>query len=522
MAVRQTPNRLLQLAGLATIGFVFFGGIFTPLQSCREAVFRVWLLGTQRAFSGVVWLVALILVPTVVSHWGILPMEPATSVAWLAIGWLISVLPFLLYRATSQRRPDFLSTLVLPLWGVAFQLLAQHVLPVDILPLYSFAEPVSENVILAHAADLLASMTVTFLVYWFAAALLWMWDLEFKFSKIAGGAGIFGGVFALMMGYALFPRTAPERLAATPSNPDIAWLCAVAALMLSGWSLLQSHRRRREWASRTETITLLRNPNTGEPVRVDGQGDHACLVSPSGERFPIVDGIPVFTAPDKISGSNRKYNRLYRILAGFYDDIQRVTCLLRGTTRYQYAMTYLGGLEVRPGHTVLETSVGTGLNFQCFPRGVKLLGLDLSAEMLLKCRQNLIRWDIEADLFVGNAEELPFTDESVDVVFHTGGINFFNDRAKAIREMIRVAKPGSRILIADETEEHVTGIYEKTPLIGRYFRNRQQAVIAPVDLVPQQMEEVHVELLRGGRFYVLTFRKPIRSPMLAQMSGGPR
>jgi len=64
--------------------------------------------------------------------------------------------------------------------------------------------------------------------------------------------------------------------------------------------------------------------------------------------------------------------------------------------------------------------------------------------MLLKCQQNLIRWDIEADLFVGNAEDLPFTNESVDVVFHTGGIKFFNDRAKSIREMIRVAKPGSR------------------------------------------------------------------------------
>ena len=57
---------------------------------------------------------------------------------------------------------------------------------------------------------------------------------------------------------------------------------------------------------------------------------------------------------------------------------------------------------------------------------------------------------LQGDLFLGNAECLPFADESFDVVFHVGGINFFNDRAKAIREMIRVAKPGSKILIADE------------------------------------------------------------------------
>jgi ubiquinone/menaquinone biosynthesis C-methylase UbiE len=131
--------------------------------------------------------------------------------------------------------------------------------------------------------------------------------------------------------------------------------------------------------------------------------------------------------------------------------------------------------------------------------------------MLARRQMNLVRWGLDADLFLGNAEHLPFADESVDVVFHTGGINFFDDRAQAIREMIRVAKPGSRILVADETEAQVKRVYEQTPLISRLFKNRGQAVASPVDLVPPQMQEVQVELLRGGRFYVLTFRKPVRA-----------
>jgi ubiquinone/menaquinone biosynthesis C-methylase UbiE len=143
------------------------------------------------------------------------------------------------------------------------------------------------------------------------------------------------------------------------------------------------------------------------------------------------------------------------------------------------------------------------------PKGVKLLGLDLSANLLERAQENMIRWGLDADLFLGNAEELPFADDSVDVVFHTGGINFFNDRAKAIREMIRVAKPGSRLLIADETEAHAKSVYERTPLIGKFFRNRREPISAPVDLVPPQMRDVHVELLRDGRFYSLTFRKPL-------------
>jgi ubiquinone/menaquinone biosynthesis C-methylase UbiE len=150
--------------------------------------------------------------------------------------------------------------------------------------------------------------------------------------------------------------------------------------------------------------------------------------------------------------------------------------------------------------------VGTGLNFKYLPGGVKLSGLDLSPEMLINCQSNLRRWRLDADLFLGNAECLPFTDASFDVVFHVGGINFFNDRARAVREMIRVAKPGSLVLIADETEKHVKSVYEKQP--GSLFKNRKEPVTAPVDLVPPEMQDVHLEELRDGQFYALTFRKP--------------
>ena len=118
---------------------------------------------------------------------------------------------------------------------------------------------------------------------------------------------------------------------------------------------------------------------------------------------------------------------------------------------------------------------------------------------------------MDADLFLGNAESLPFADESFDVVFHVGGINFFNDRAKAIREMIRVARPGSLLLIADETEEHVKATYERGPITDRYYKNRSEPVNPPVDLLPPEMQEVKLEILNvvgKNRFYALTFRKP--------------
>ena len=47
----------------------------------------------------------------------------------------------------------------------------------------------------------------------------------------------------------------------------------------------------------------------------------------------------------------------------------------------------------------------------------------------------------------------PNQDDSFGGVFHIGGINFFDDKKRAIEEMIRVARPGSRILISDEKEK---------------------------------------------------------------------
>ncbi len=277
---------------------------------------------------------------------------------------------------------------------------------------------------------------------------------------------------------------------------------------MSAWSFIQPDIRREAWANKAETTAILRSPNTGESLDVVSEGGHEALVSQSGERFPVRNGIPIFLEQKKLTGSNRKYNQLYEIIGGFYDDVQRVACALRGISVGQYLWGYLRFLEINPGDSVLETSVGTGLNYKYLPRGARLFGLDLSAEMLTNCQANLRRWELDADLFLGNAEDLPFANDSFDVVFHVGGINFFNDRAKAIREMIRVAKPGSRLLIADETEEHVKSTFERIPITSRYFKNRREPVKAPIDLVPPEMREIHLEMLRDGRFYALTFRKP--------------
>jgi len=252
------------------------------------------------------------------------------------------------------------------------------------------------------------------------------------------------------------------------------------------------------------SLSLLCDPETRDPLRL---GTDALVNPKSGRCYPLREGIPVFI--EAASGLNRKYQQMYDRIAPGYDLADRLGRFYLWLKREEdYRQGLINELELPSAGRVLEVSIGTGLNVPYFPVGVGVFGLDLSWGMLKKCRKNLIKWKRTAELLQGEGERLPFKDDSFDAVLHVGGINFFNDRAQAIREMVRVVRPGAKIVIVDETEKAVKGGYEKTPLIEGYFKGRDKAVRCPIDLVPPGMPEVQADELFGGRIYRLSFRKP--------------
>jgi ubiquinone/menaquinone biosynthesis C-methylase UbiE len=254
-------------------------------------------------------------------------------------------------------------------------------------------------------------------------------------------------------------------------------------------------------ALNADVLSLLRDPSTQEDLL--DQGD-ALVNTKSGRRYPIRDGIPVFLT--SVSGQNEKYQRLYDRIAVLYDPGQRLYIWL--TRKPPFQLAYMSELEVSTKARVLEVSIGTGANLPFIRSDAEIYGLDLSWGMLRQCRKNLRRWKRTAELFQGEAEQLPFRDEVFDVVFHVGGINFFNDGERAIREMIRVAKPGTKLMIVDETEKVVKRNYEKNPLTRKYYKGRVEAVASPLDLVPREMREIASLTLLDGKLYCVTFRKP--------------
>ena len=215
------------------------------------------------------------------------------------------------------------------------------------------------------------------------------------------------------------------------------------------------------------------------------------------QNIPVRGGIGIFLDETRVSGQNRKSRALYNIIAPFYDLPYAFYDRIAGGGAERIRRKFLEELEIKAGDVVLEVCVGTGINIRYLHKEASYTGLDISLAMLKKCQKNLKKWDRSAHLFLGEAECLPFKEDVFDVVFHMGGINFFNDKAQAIREMVRVAKAGTKLVIVDENEMHTRRRYYKTPLI-----------MAPVSLLPSGMEDVHYQDARGSRLFLLTFRKP--------------
>lgn len=113
----------------------------------------------------------------------------------------------------------------------------------------------------------------------------------------------------------------------------------------------------------------------------------------------------------------------------------------------EWAPHLIDAAGVRSGHVVLDIACGTGVVAREAADRTggegRVVGLDLNPGMLEVARR--LRPDI--DWQQGDAVELPFPDDSFEVVLCQAAMMFFPDRAQAVREMARVVVPGGTVAI---------------------------------------------------------------------------
>lgn len=100
------------------------------------------------------------------------------------------------------------------------------------------------------------------------------------------------------------------------------------------------------------------------------------------------------------------------------------------------------------GEEVLEIGVGLGSDFLGFVRaGARGTGVDLTQHAVELVRRRLDLEGLHADVLQADAEQLPFADASFDRIYSWGVLHHSPDTDRAVREAIRVLRPGGRLCV---------------------------------------------------------------------------
>ena len=231
--------------------------------------------------------------------------------------------------------------------------------------------------------------------------------------------------------------------------------------------------------------------------------------------FSVVDNSIICFLDAELTGSNRKYQNLYDRFAPLYDLVTRAYAAFRSHGEQQRVSQYLDELRVKDNDRVLEISIGTGRNIKYLNPRAEYYGVDISLGMLRRCSRVMKRQGRQVRLVQAEAESLPFRDESIDVVYSAGGFNFYNDRSAAVKEMLRVAKPGTKLMIYDEAPRTIAK-YEKSKVVGSVYK--KEGAADPRGFLPPGVENVDYKEICSGELFVLTFRKSLgnRAPDMIQ------
>jgi len=102
------------------------------------------------------------------------------------------------------------------------------------------------------------------------------------------------------------------------------------------------------------------------------------------------------------------------------------------------------------GLRILDVGCGDGvLATRLAQDGAHVTGLDASADMLVAARKRAKAAGVEVDLAEGDADDVPFPAEHFDIVVSVATLCFVDEPGRAIRDMVRVLKPGGRLILGE-------------------------------------------------------------------------
>nr|WP_245302557.1 class I SAM-dependent methyltransferase [Symbiobacterium terraclitae] len=151
---------------------------------------------------------------------------------------------------------------------------------------------------------------------------------------------------------------------------------------------------------------------------------------------------------DRVDGAKDRLARGYTRTSALYDD-------LVGPGYLAAIRRLLPFVRVGPLPAILDVGCGTGINLfeaaRWFAPAGLLVGIDISPGMVAVATAKARQLGIPARILLGDAERLPFPDDTFDLVICNSVFHWFQDRPGAMREMARVLKPGGCLALIAAT-----------------------------------------------------------------------
>jgi len=142
--------------------------------------------------------------------------------------------------------------------------------------------------------------------------------------------------------------------------------------------------------------------------------------------YPIEQGIPHFVQPEQLTGLNRRFSRMYDLYSWGYRAFSKI------------AFAYIGMSEETGRREITDWLE---------PRGGRVVGVDISEKMIEWSRLRAMEEKVEdkVEFRIADVLDLPFEDGRFNAVIVESVLAFVEDKPRAIRECIRVTKPGGYI-----------------------------------------------------------------------------
>tara|TARA_Y100000817_G_scaffold287568_1_gene256213 strand:+ start:292 stop:1008 length:717 start_codon:yes stop_codon:yes gene_type:complete len=198
-------------------------------------------------------------------------------------------------------------------------------------------------------------------------------------------------------------------------------------------------------------------------------------------------------------GSEKKklVTRLFNDIARRYDFLNHFFSF---GIDYYWRSRLVKSIQPQKNHIVLDVATGTGdVAFKLAPKTEKVTGIDIASNMIdLANKKKDKKKLLNVDFLVGDAENLPFEDNTFDVITISYGYRNISDQPKALKEFNRILKKEGRLFILEfsEPKNRIIGplykfySYKVMPFVASIFTKKYAYDYLPesIDMFPSRQE----------------------------------